>query len=181
MAAQPLAAYPTEHPRRGPIGPPRGQVGEEVPRYRLHVVAPSVADAVTSAGGLICDRAMAGWQVTVLAAGAVDDRAVQILGATVAPLRRSPAGPAPQALAVAADLLVGNRWVRDLVLGALDGAATDLLLWGRHRPAGLNRSFNPVGHTPSAAARAFKAHALAAQRACHPVAVTREWFFSAIG
>jgi hypothetical protein len=158
VAAEPLAACAT------------------VARYRFHVVAPSVVDAVTSAGGLICDRAMAGWQVTVLVAGPVDDRAIQILGAAAASLRTPSQGPAPQMLAVASELIIGNRSVRDLVCDALDGA-TDLLLWGR-RPPGLNCTFNPVGHRPSAAAQAFKAHALAAQRTCHPADMTDERFFS---
>lgn len=154
-------------------------VNEGFRRYRFHVLAPGVADAVTFAGGLICDRAMAGWEVTVLVAGAVDDRVIQILGATAASLRRPSAGPAPQLLAVATDLFVANRSVRDLVVGALDGGVTDLLLWGRHRPTGLNCSFNVVGHRPSAAALAFKAHALAAQKAFQRADVSQERFFSA--
>ena len=35
-------------------------------RYRLDLVAASVADVVTCAGGWLCDRVMAGWDVTVL-------------------------------------------------------------------------------------------------------------------
>ena len=34
-------------------------------RYWLHVLATNVADVVTSIGGLIFDRVMAGWDVTV--------------------------------------------------------------------------------------------------------------------
>lgn len=121
---------------------------------------------------------MAGWEVTVLVAGAVDNRAMQILGATAGSLG-TPPGPAPHLLAVAADLFVGNRSARDLVLGALDGGSTDLLLWGRHRPAGLNCSFTVVDHRPSAAALAFKAHALAVQGARYTEGVIQERFLSA--
>src|SRR3546814_1101974 len=35
-------------------------------RYRLDVVAPTVAEVVRNAGGWLVDRAMAGWDVTVL-------------------------------------------------------------------------------------------------------------------
>ena len=45
---------------------------EDTDRYRLHVVATSIADVVTSIGGLIFDRAMAGWDVTVAVAGDVE-------------------------------------------------------------------------------------------------------------
>lgn len=120
---------------------------------------------------------MAGWQVTVLLAGPVNDRPIQILGAAVARLRTPSQGPAPDMLAVASELIIGNRSVRDLVCAALRDGATDLLLWGR-RPPGLNCTFNPVGHRPSAAAQAFKAHALAAERACYPADMTNERFFS---
>ena len=53
-------------------------------RYRLHVVATNIADVVTSIGGLIFDRAMAGWDVTVAVDGNVDDRAIRIFGGRVA-------------------------------------------------------------------------------------------------
>ncbi len=178
MAAHPITACATDTQRRHLTGSPPRHAGADVRRYRFHVVAPNVADAVTFAGGLICDRAMAGWEVTVLLPEAVDNRAMQILGATAASLRAPTATTVPQMLAVATDLVVGNRCVRDLVLGAL-GGATDLLLWGRHRPPGLNCTFNPVGHRPSVAAQAFKAHALAAQPACYPVDLTQERFLSA--
>ena len=50
-------------------------------RYRLDVVAPTVLDAVTSAGGWIYDRVMAGWDVTVLVGGDENVRPLTILGA----------------------------------------------------------------------------------------------------
>jgi hypothetical protein len=142
-------------------------------RYRLHVLASSVADVVTSIGGLIFDRAMAGWDVTVAvdgdSRGAVDDRPIRILGARVATLVADPdsAGGAfrPHVLAVASDVFVKNESVRWQVLAARKGNATDVPLWGRRHPPSLNCSFVPVRHRPSAAAHVFKSHALATRRA----------------
>ena len=49
-------------------------------RYRLDVIAASAADAVHSAGGWLYDRAMAGWEVTVLLPQSCDSRPLRILG-----------------------------------------------------------------------------------------------------
>jgi hypothetical protein len=68
---------------------------------------------VTSIGGLIFDRAIAGWDVTVAADGNVDDRATRILGARVATPAAGPDGaacaPPPHVLAVATDVFVTNE------------------------------------------------------------------------
>jgi hypothetical protein len=137
-------------------------------RYRLHVVATNVADVVTSIGGLIFDRAMAGWDVTVTVdgdgRGAIDERAIRILGGRVA-AAGSDCAPRPHVLAVATDVFVTNEPVRRLALAARKGDATDVLLWGRRRPPNLNCRFVPVRHRPSAAAQVFKSHALAARGA----------------
>src|SRR5439155_14971420 len=50
-------------------------------RYRLDVVAADVVDVVKFAGGWLFDRAMAGWDVTVLLVDHPDERPLQILGA----------------------------------------------------------------------------------------------------
>ena len=51
-------------------------------RYQLTVVAANMADVVGSAGGWLCDRARAGWDVNVLVADHQDARPLSILGAT---------------------------------------------------------------------------------------------------
>jgi hypothetical protein len=143
---------------------------EDTDRYRLHVVATSVADVVRSIGGLIFDRAMAGWDVTVAVAGDVEgetDRAIRILGARVAAAAGSDSSGSaarPHVLAVASDVFVTNEPVRRLVLAARKGNATEVLLWGRRQPPNLDGRFVPVRHRPSAAAQVFKSHALAARR-----------------
>ncbi len=58
----------------------RHRARAECLRYRLDVVAASAVDAVHSAGGWLYDRAMAGWEVTVLLPQSCDSRPLRILG-----------------------------------------------------------------------------------------------------
>jgi hypothetical protein len=164
-----------------PAATPPRPVPEEIDRYRLHVVATNIADVVTSIGGLIFDRAMAGWDVTVAVDGNVDDRAIRILGArvatTAAGLDCAGSPSRPRVLAVATDVFVANEPVRRLALAARKGNATDVLLWGRRHPPNLNCRFVPVRHRPSAAAHVFKSHALAG-RGAFAAEPTEEGFYS---
>jgi hypothetical protein len=135
-------------------------------RYRLDVVATDVADVVRFAGGWLFDRAMAGWDVTVLVADHPDDRPLQILGVQVLDLEcaLATAGhrPPPQTLAAAADLFDCDSRVREGVVQALDQGATEVTLWGQTWPAELDDTVGLVEHRLSAAAHAFKSQALAA-------------------
>ncbi len=135
-------------------------------RYRLDVVAGSVADVVRYAGGWMYDRVMAGWDVTVLLAGGADVRPLHILGVETADLESALAlwaeRPHPQTVAVAADLFASDERVRRGVLGALEQGLTEVTLWGDSVPAELDDSVGPVQHHLSAAARAFKSQALTA-------------------
>ncbi|OSC39940.1 hypothetical protein [Mycobacterium decipiens] len=139
-------------------------------RYRLDVVASSVVDVVRFAGGWLFDRAMAGWDVTVLLADPPadhpDDRPLQILGARTLDLEDALASvgtrPRPQALAAAADLYGCDPRVRRGVLRALDHGVTEVTLWGRRWPAELDDSVALVQHQLTRAAQTFKAQALAA-------------------
>ena len=135
-------------------------------RYRLDVVAADVADVVRFAGGWLFDRAMAGWDVTVLLVDHPDERPLQILGAQVLDLEYALATaghrPPPQTLAAAADLFGCDSRVRQGVVQALDQGATEVTLWGETWPAELDDSVGLVQHRLSAAAQAFKAQALAA-------------------
>ena len=135
-------------------------------RYRLDVVATGVVDVVRFAGGWLFDRAMAGWDVTVLVADHPDARPLQILGARVIGLEDALAAvesrPRPQALAAAADLFGCDSRVRQGVLQALDRGVTEVTLWGETWPAELDDSVGLVQHRLSMAAKIFKAKALAA-------------------
>jgi hypothetical protein len=135
-------------------------------RYRLDVVAPTVLDAVTFAGGWVYDRVMAGWDVTVLIGADGDIRPLEILGAEVRDLETVLASweerPHPQTVAVAADLFDSDARVHQHVLNALEQGATEVTLWGERLLAELDDSVDSVQHQLSAAARAFKAQALEA-------------------
>ncbi len=144
-------------------------------RYRLDVVAPSVAEVVRNAGGWLVDRVMAGWDVTVLISGDDDGdvRPLQILGVETGDLETAmqmwEERPHPQTVAVAADLFVSDVRVREGVMGALDQGMTEVTLWGESWPQELDSTVDFVQHELSAAARAFKAQALAAAGDTDPV------------
>jgi hypothetical protein len=136
-------------------------------RYQLNVLAASAEDVVASAGGWLCDRARAGWDVNVMVADGGDARPLTILGATALDLNEgflkivrnsSRVG----ALAVSAELLAADRRVRDEVVHVLTRGVTEVTVWGSHWPTELGRQADPVHHRVSSAGRAFKAYALAA-------------------
>ena len=165
--AAPASPLPALH---RPALPRAASAREDFGRYQFQVVAADVADVVMSIGGLIFDRAMAGWDVSVVVGAdgerAIDDRPVRILGArvTVVPPgpQRAAMLPAPQLLAVAGDVIVHSDAVRRQVLAAGDDTATEVLLWSPDHPPSLNCKYMPVRHRPSAAAQVFKSHAMAA-------------------
>jgi hypothetical protein len=128
-----------------------------------------VLEVVTHAGGWLFDRVMAGWDVTVFIADHADERPLQILGAQTLDLDDAFVSldhrPRPQALAVATDLFGSDLRVRQGVLKALNRGLTEVTLWGETRPSELDDSIDSVRHRLSAAARIFKAQALAAAAA----------------
>jgi hypothetical protein len=153
-------------------------------RYRLDVVAADAADVVRFAGGWLFDRAMAGWDVTVLLADHCNERPLCILGVAILDLEYAlaPAGhrPPPQTLAAAADLFDCDPRVRQGVLQALDHGATEVTLWGHTWPTELDSHVGLVQHRLSAAARAFKAQALAAAGITPPSVAAVETFRSRV-
>jgi hypothetical protein len=141
-----------------------------VQRHEMTVVSSSVVDVVASAGGWLFDRRMAGWQVNVLVSDRVGERALRILGSDVLDLSgdleaitEDPDRAAT--LAVAADVYAVDERVRRFV-SASDRSRAEVALWGdmgrlrRNGEKGAN--FSAVFYRLSAAARAFKAHALLA-------------------
>jgi hypothetical protein len=139
-------------------------------RYQLNVVAASIADVVRSAGGWLCDRARAGWDVNVLIADDHDPRPLTILGATALDLDAEFASMLKHtspgdALAVSAELLRTDARVRADIRKVLERGLTEVTVWGVSSPADFGRQVDPVEHRLSSAARAFKAHALAGMAA----------------
>lgn len=139
-----------------------------ITRYQLHVLATDAADVVRSAGGWLCDRARAGWDVDVLLVDAADTRPLTILGATVtrfdgdvaAAVRKVGEG----ALAVSAALLTADV----LALGL-----PEVTVWGSGE---VGRPTKVLEHQLSSAAQAFKAHALAAASSTDAVAGTERLY-----
>jgi hypothetical protein len=135
----------------------------------LAVLAPSVVEVVRSAGGWLFDRAMAGWDVTVVTSDHSDSRPLQILGVRVRDLETTLAmpvlGPCLSAIAVRSDLYDCDARVRRMVLTAFDGGLAEIRFWGDLLPEDLDGTADPVWHRLSVAARAFKAQALAAAAA----------------
>ena len=150
------------------VGPDRVPTSAaRILRYQLNVVASTTEEVVRSAGGWLCDRAMAGWDVNILVAEGGDVRPLTILGATAldldtgfVPMVRSASRIG--ALAVSADVLAADPNVRDEVLRVLKQELTEITVWGRQWPPELGRQAKSVQHRVSSAARAFKSHALAA-------------------
>ena len=133
-------------------------------RYQLTVLAASTVDLVGSAGGWMCDKARAGWDVRVVLTDDHDTRPLAILGAS--PLEAGTElsdvmkmASFGGALGVSAGVLADDR-IRAGVLGILKRGLTQVTVWGQDWPAEFSRKADPVEHTLSSAARAFKAHAL---------------------
>lgn len=137
--------------------------------HRLMVISPTPAELVRHIGGWLFDHAAAGWVATVLTMEHADPRPLHILGARAYDLQdcleRGPYSRCLQAIAVHAGLYQSQARIRDLVHQARGYELDEILLWGDVPPGGpAGKHGSPQRHYLSAAARAFKAHALAAAR-----------------
>lgn len=135
-------------------------------RYRLDVVAHNIIDVVEHAGGWIFDRALAGWDVTVLVPDPADVRPLRVLGADVVDLetlsdarrrRRR-----PDAIAISATFCELDSRAHADILGALRRGDIDVTVWGESWMSPPEYRGDPVVHRLSLAARAFKTQALRA-------------------
>lgn len=135
-------------------------------RYQLCFVAHDVGELVDLAGGWVCDRTLAGWDVSVALSEPRDLRPLQILGVTTLITHQRFAsindGGATTSIAVAPGIFENNDHVRGAVLQALDQPATEVTFWGPSIPSDLHGQLARRQHRLSGAARAFKANALAA-------------------
>ena len=125
-----------------------------------------MAEVVRSAGGWLFDQVLAGWDVTVITADCGDPRPLRILGVRPRELDAILTAPNPgaclEAIAVLTDLYDTDERVRAMVLAAAEAGNAEIRLWGDMWPTDFDDSATPVSHTLSLAARAFKAHAMAA-------------------
>lgn len=135
-------------------------------RYQLCVVARDVGELVDSAGGWMCDRTLAGWDVSVALSEPHDLRPLQILGVTTLLTHQRFAstndGRATAAIAVAPGIFQNDGHIRDVVLQALAEPAIEVAFWGPSVPGDLHGQLTRRQYRLSDAARAFKAHALTA-------------------
>jgi hypothetical protein len=145
-------------------------------KYRLDVVGSSPADVVRSAGGWLYDRVRAGWEFAVLLPPHSDTRPLQILGVYVADLDSQIPPTSTECgargLAVSADMFASDIRIRQEVLKALDRWMTEVTLWHDGWPLAVGHRTTTVQHVLSAAARAFKRHALIAAGISDPVGPT---------
>lgn len=129
--------------------------------YRMHVIARDAAELTANAGGLIVDRMMSGWRVSVQLhdAGAPHEaRPVQILGAELVDEEQSLGLPDEERCV----LVMGADAYARAMSGTgqqIPTGCAEVLVWGESPDQ--NHLF---GHSLSSAARAFKA--LAATAAC---------------
>jgi hypothetical protein len=142
-----------------------------VVQYELNVVGSSVLDVVSRVGGWLFDMGMAGWNVGV-ALGVTPtepdhDRALRILGvktAEVTDLWPVSGNRAEHAVltAIATERFESDPEVRRRGLHALREGVDEIAFWGPVCPEQLGGRVRRTEYRPSAAARAFKAHALIA-------------------
>ncbi|MFE6921860.1 hypothetical protein ACFVAV_12485 [Nocardia sp. NPDC057663] len=153
-------------------------------RYRLDVVATSVVDVVEHAGGWLFDRAVAGWDVSVLVAEISDARPLRILGAELVDLGQVLAahgqGRRPHALAIAGDVCCRDSRAHRGVVSALRDGGVEVVVWGDDWSSPPEHRVDPVVHRLSVAAQAFKAQALAAAELPAASIATTEVFRSGV-
>lgn len=138
----------------------KGEKGSGAVTYRMHVIAGDAAELAANAGGLIVDRMMSGWRVSVQlleksdAPG--DTRPVHILGAELVDAAASPGHPDEEQCV----LVMGAEAYARAISGdghQIPTGCAEVLVWGESPdPSHL------FGHSLSAAARAFKSLAVTA-------------------
>jgi hypothetical protein len=136
--------------------------------YRVVVSAASVRSVVEAAGGFLCDRARAGWDVSVLLAGDGDARPLAILGVAAHHEPGPDVGSMIRELAhgatvvVDAELLERDPDARDALTRAVRRTGGRVRLWGRPALTHVGSGLAEIPYELSQAAMAFKGHALRA-------------------
>lgn len=141
----------------------------------LRVMAPTVADAVRSAGGLVFDRVRLGWRVVVSVPGDEDARALRVLGVEIGD-HAADLPDRPTAVAAADTMYTRDPATRSVVDAALATKSTEVIVWGSAEYLGGDRSV--VSYQLSRAAQVFKAHALVAAGLTAPVEPTETFWTS---
>lgn len=143
-------------------------------KYQLDVTTRNVVDVVRYAGGWLYDRAMGGWDVTVLVDADDDLTPLRILGVRTERVgdHDDPADPAAparaRAFAASAEVIAAHPRLHDDLVRELMRGTAEITIWGELAVTGLERGVDPAEHALSAAARAFKTHALGAAGCAEP-------------
>lgn len=153
--------------------------------HAMIAIVDDVADAVRDAGGWMCDRVWAGWDVTAWVPSGCDTTPLRILGVTAVPLEGelTDLWPSrrPAAIAIGSDVTSLPSRIRTRVDALMRDPGTEVTVWGACRSVPGDR-LHDVHHRLSAAAIAFKAHAMHAaslSEACGPTESFRSrapWF-----
>ncbi|WP_166907182.1 hypothetical protein [Mycobacterium sp. DL440] len=117
------------------------------------MVARDAAELVANAGGLIVDRMMSGWRVSVQLSQEGDVRPVQILGAELVDAS-SPGLPDEEHRVL---VMGADAYARAISDDGLPTGCAEILVWGESPD-----QTHMFGHNLSAAAQAFKSQAVAA-------------------
>jgi hypothetical protein len=127
----------------------------ELLMYDLVVLTGDVNDAVTSAGGWLCDRVRAGWRVTVFAPQNSDFRPLQILGVHTSSIDDETdfLCTSAAAIAVAGDVLSTDKRVRDEILRIVKRGTAEVTFWGDGGSLAADVRFSRVAHRLTSAAR----------------------------
>lgn len=163
---------------------PRGGLASEMnsTRYQLWVVARDVGELVDLAGGWMCDRVLAGWDVSVAVSEPRDLRPLHILGITTLVsherFRSMTDGGVTASIALAPGILENGDHIRGMVRHALDHGAIEVTFWGPSIPTDLHGRLDRRQYRLSGAARAFKAQAHAALGVRGAALSATEDFFS---
>jgi hypothetical protein len=138
--------------------------GRQTP-HRLVVLGSDTGDTVSAVGGLIVDAVRAGWNVDVYLESEADERPLRILGVVGRNLPEEfafePDGA--DAVFVHTALHERNRGVRKLIADVTRRRIAEVATWGEHAASGLTAD-TAVEYRLSAAAHAFKHHAMRASR-----------------
>lgn len=136
-------------------------------RSHMEVWADDPAGAVLWAGGLICDRAMAGWDVVVRLPATSDGRPLEILGAGVRGHDEQSGPP---------DLGIPLVTLSEAAVDPDRGREVRAYLCGPVGPDSPSLADNGFRHRLSVGARAFKAYALRASGLQEEVATIEQFW-----
>ena len=145
----------------GTVPLPGSRVAESSTPYSLLVLAESILDVVSSAGGLLFDRSPGGWQVIVGVTDESYEHALRILGVKALPLETALRSSGNH-LAVSAEAVAADQRIQQKVRASARIGQASVAYWGSSAEVIEDERLHTRQYPLGAGARAFKAHAMAA-------------------